>query len=132
MDSQDDKQPNKRHSSEEPMEDSINTIKEKRRPDQLDLTERANVNIEHTNVNIAQMREEIADRQFDRELKGEYANKLFYFLTIYTITVMAIVVAQGIGRFSLHDIPLSLLISSIVIMTIGVGRFVVKSVARRK
>jgi len=65
-------------------------------------------------------------------LKGKYANRLFGFLTIYTITVMAIVVAQGIGRFSLHDIPLSLLISSIMVMTIGVGRFVAKSLTYRK
>jgi len=122
MDSQDDKQPNKRHSSEEPMEDSASPVKEKAEPDKYDITETANTISE----------QDIADRILDRELKGEYANKLFYFLTIYTITVMAIVVAQGIGRFSLHDIPLSLLISSIMVMTIGVGRFVAKSLTYRK
>ncbi|MDD9798672.1 MAG: hypothetical protein OXT03_06225, partial [Alphaproteobacteria bacterium] len=96
--------------------------KEKAEPDKYDITENANV--------IAE--QDIADRILDRELKGKYANKLFWFLITYTIVVMAIIVAQGVSKFSIDDIPLSLLISSIVVMTIGVGRFVVKSLTHRK
>lgn len=122
MNSQDNKQPNKRHSSEERIEDSASPVKEKTEPDKYDITETANAISE----------QDIADRILDRELKGKYANKLFWFLIIYTLAVMVIVVAQGVNKFSIHDIPLSLLISSIVIMTIGVGRFVVKSLTQRK
>ncbi|MDD9841648.1 MAG: hypothetical protein OXU76_03145 [Alphaproteobacteria bacterium] len=111
----------------ESMEDSVGSIKEKAEPDKYDRTEDVIVK----EIDQAKKREEITDIQFDRELKGKYADKLFCFLVIYTGVVLLAVGLQGIGMFCLHYVPLSLLISSIAVMTIGVGRFVVKSLDRR-
>jgi len=126
MNSQDNDQKDEKPNLES-LEENVDSVAENK-PDEHDITGDSII----TGIDQAKADEEIADSRFDRDIKEKYANKLFWFLAIYTGVVLLAVGSQGLGVFCLHPIPLSLLISSIAVMTIGVGRFAAKGLDRHK
>ena len=83
----------------------------------------------HTNLSKRELEgQDIADREQNRELRRQYANKVFYYLCSYSIFSGLILILQGFSfyNFNLHESVAITLVGSTAIAAIALVLAVIK------
>lgn len=95
--------------------------------DKIDRQEEQAAKIEKLKNEAAAVGEQNEDRKSDRELRKEYAQKVFRYLVGYSFGCATILVLAGwsICGFRLPDLVLSILVGSTAVSAIGLVGFVV-------
>ena len=109
------------------IKDQLPTLQSKKK-DNTDLLELSEVEVVKLRMQLDNHKQAIKDRKADRKLRKRYADKIIYFLQVYSIVVGGFIFLAGFKLFSfgLPDQVLIALVSSTAIAAIGLVGFIAK------
>ena len=109
------------------IEASLKIVEEKREPDEKDLQETRGLDARKMRAEIDAIEQGNSDRAANRQLRSQYADKVYKYLSWYTFGALVITLLAGfkIQGFALPDLVLSTIVGSTAVAAIGLVGFVV-------
>ena len=90
--------------------------------------EKTKLDLEKVALERDHLKEDLANKQQDRQLRKDYANKIFSYLMYYSLFCAFVLISQATNatKFSLPDNVLVVLVGSTAISIIGLVGWIVK------